>query len=85
MGTGIGTAASAGGLDFHGPGRDGPWGSIGGRAGVLSWASKTGPNSKAAQIKTRIRFMGGKAAKLKQRIRKSRFGCALASGLFGHN
>ena len=31
---------------------------------MLSWASKTGPNSKVAQIKTRKRFMGGKAANL---------------------
>jgi hypothetical protein len=31
---------------------------------VLSCASKTGPNSKAAQLTIKIRFMGGKAANL---------------------
>src|SRR5439155_23931811 len=63
----MGTTSGAGGLDLLGPGAcgaRGPCGSIGGPAGVLSCAGKSGENNKAIVVAIRKRFIGGKPATL---------------------
>lgn len=68
MGTGTGTTTCSGGLDLGGPGCRGTSGSTGGGAGVLCCASKIGDSSKATEIVTKTRFMGGKAGTLNRVI-----------------
>jgi len=46
---------------------------------------QNGPEQQGGATKNKDTLHGRKGCKLKQRTRKSRFGFALASGLFGHN